>query len=203
MKRLAVIMRHGAYEKQKYNDGPLTKNGEQGVWTSAEQIRAHITTNFPLSEQQPRVNIAFLVSGSLRGLDTYRITRNVLGQDNWLSTDQDIWIPDYVIYLTRQEIRTDFFSTPDEDAVWRTLRADKTFDAATKELGSDEALLRHQLPLIKGPADRVVSATRSGTERITIIITHSPHDRLIVEGLTGVRPTDALDLGCFRIVEFK
>jgi len=195
MKRLAVVMRHGECDKQKYNDGPLTKEGERCVRYSTQRLKNVLRMHFQPGTRQVTVSIAMLVSGSLRGLDTYRIMREELDRDDWLMSNGFV--------LVRQEISTKFFSTPDEDVKWHALRADETFKAATAMLGGDEALLTNAHELIHGPACRVVAVTRDGTEPLTIVITHSPHDRLIVEGLTGTRPTDTLELGCFRIVEFE
>lgn len=196
MKRMAIVLRHGECYHQKYNDGPLTEGGAVAVRLAAKTIRNILTMEFPNDIHDPiRYRIAVLVSGSLRGLDTYRILRQELERTGLFT--------DGLFRITAELIHTNFFSTPDEDAIWRGLRKDATFDAATKELGWNEALLRHQLPLVKGPADRVVTATKAFPEEVVIIINHSPHDRLIVEGLTGTRPTDALELGKFRIVEFE
>ena len=203
-KRIAVIFRHGDYEKQMANDGPLTENGKKRVREEMRKMTAEVyrviceVFRYDPFDMNPPLKIAFLVSGSLRGLDTLRVIQEDLRFAGWLKEagrQGGFCFP-------REEIRTDFYSSAEDGPIWRSLRQDTAFQKAAAELGWDEALLRLHLPLLKAPVARVLTATREGNEELTIIINQSPHDRLIVEGLTGTRPTDALGLGCYRVVEF-
>ena len=107
-KRIAVIFRHGDYEKQMAGDGPLTDEGKRIVRNSTNSFAAKLAETFPGC-----VNVAItaLVSGSLRGLDTYRWIRDNRTFQSMRNIEPGMIAGiEGCFYLQRESIRTEFFS---------------------------------------------------------------------------------------------
>jgi len=137
-----------------------------------------------------------LVSGSLRGMDTFISITEAFG--------------DYRITIQKRIVHADFFNTNEEDSTYQKLYGPNSeniypgFKTDVKKLGSTQAILKHAPHLIRNPAMRVVESVRQAQkdgQKTFLIVTHQGYEQVIVKALTD-EDCPMLELGKHMEVEF-
>lgn len=185
-----ILVRHGKREiktGEKSGDGPLTSLGRAGVHISAQQLATNVFNEYRIGT----IDLA-IVSGSIRCAETFSIVWRVF-------LKQGIFIAEY-------DMRKEYFSTPEEDAGWTALYAERgdIFLETQKRLGEKGAARRHAWNLVAPCVDRTLERIRRAIDdgaQTVLCVTHGPHDAFIEECLTG-QDHEGLAQGDARIISF-
>lgn len=198
----AIIVCHGEFERQKYDDGPLTEAGRRQIIVTANSILEFMER--PEGRTELNIHLA-LISGTIRGLDSYRILMETISDYFWRYSPS--------IYEIRQTmIDADFYSSEEEDKLYRQIYGPDPakhfpgFNEGCKTLGSAAAIRKHApgFNLIQNPANRVVAAIRAAQAQgktTFLVVTHAGYEQVIVKALTG-EDCEVLELGKHITIKF-
>lgn len=190
-KTTLILFRHGErFIDEILGDGPLTELGCHQV------IAATYYLEKELSSRGITIIDLAIVSGSIRASSTFGLVSKFLCHKR----DANVHIYEY-------DMDKKYYGTDEEDILWKKfyLEMGGEFHRDKEKIGETAAYLKHAYDLINPcvcrTTLRINQAINEGCKTI-MYVGHGPHDALIEESYTHVKPEAGLNLGECKIVTF-